>query len=216
MTTVSPVLTIRMGMPLVAAADEPTVVESATAIEITESLPFAEFAGRSWANLQDSATERWNWPSRDSCQAIAFLFIAADCPISNAYAAEISRIADKFQPLGVTICVVYAAAGLTADQARSHAAEYGYRCPAIWDPEFELAIATGATVVPEAVVVVPSGQIVYRGRIDDRYVAWGKRREQLRHTELRNALHQVLAGETVTTPRAPAIGCDIVRPPAKP
>ena len=34
-------------------------------------------------------------------RAIVFVFLSADCPISNRYAPELRRLQEKFAPLGV-------------------------------------------------------------------------------------------------------------------
>src|SRR5687768_1258687 len=40
------------------------------------------------------------WPSDQ--KAVVMLFLAPDCPISNAYAPEIGRLIDAYVPRGVT------------------------------------------------------------------------------------------------------------------
>jgi hypothetical protein len=51
--------------------------------------------------------------------------------------------------------------------------------------------------------------LVYLGRIDNRYVGFGKRREQVTAHDLRDALEAVLAGRPVPRRRTEAVGCDI-------
>ncbi len=160
----------------------------------------------------DVLGDKHRLPGRDDCKAVVLLFVGHDCPISNSYAKEIVRLCDDFTPKKVAFCVVYADADLSQDDARRHAKEYGFRCPAVLDPRMVLALKVGATVKPEAAVLSATGELLYRGRIDNRYADFGKRREQVTSRELRDALETVLAGRPVATPRTQAIGCDIDLP----
>jgi hypothetical protein len=55
--------------------------------------------------------------------------------------------------------------------------------------------------------VIARGEVTYRGRIDDRYVDLGKKREAPSQRDLRAALDAALAGRAVLTSRTKAIGC---------
>lgn len=76
----------------------------------------------------------------------------------------------------------------------------------------KLAQKWGITVKPEAFVLSSKGELVYLGRIDDRYADFSKRREQVTSHDLCDALEAILAGNPVAKPRIPAIGCDIDLP----
>jgi hypothetical protein len=58
-------------------------------------------------------------------------------------------------------------------------------------------------------VYSPKRELLYRGRIDDRYVDFGKRRPEPMTHDLREALEAILAGRPVARPRTEPIGCDI-------
>lgn len=160
----------------------------------------------------DVLGDKYTLPGSDDCTAVVLLFVGYDCPISNSYTKEIVRLCKEFMPKKVAFCVVYADADISQDDARKHAKEYGFCCPAVLDPKMTLALKVGATVKPETAVLSPKGELLYLGRIDNRYVDFGKRREQVTSQELRDALVAVLAGKPVATPRSKAIGCDIDLP----
>ena len=169
-------------------------------------------AGLAFAALDGSV---FRWPQAE-LRAACLLFVGADCPIANAYAPEVGRLVADFGPKGVAFAVVYAAPDLTEADAAKHAREHGFGCPAALDRELRLAKRFGATVTPEAVVLSPAGEVLYRGRIDDRYPRpGGRRRERPTRHDLRDALTAVLAGKPVATPWPPAVGCDIPFDPAK-
>lgn len=138
------------------------------------------------------------------------VFVASDCPISNAYAPEIQRICRDYAGRGVRCALVYEDPGITTEAVRAHLAEYGYgSIDTRIDRTGTIAQSVGATVTPEAIVVDPSGTIRYRGRIDNFYAALGKPRQQVTAHDLRDALDAVLSGRTVERPRTTAVGCYI-------
>jgi hypothetical protein len=159
------------------------------------------------ADALDGSTFAWPRPGG---KAACLVFVAADCPISNAYAPEVGRVVKDFAAKGVSFAVVYAAPDLTAADAKTHAREFAFPCPAVLDSRLTLAKRTGATVVPEAVVLSPANAVLYRGRIDDRWAkAGGKRRENPTTRDLRDALELALRGKPTPTPWPAAVGCDI-------
>ena len=145
-------------------------------------------------------------------RAVAFLFIACECPVSNGYAPEWNRICAAYAPKNIGFFVVYAERDVPAEAQRRHARAFGYRCPALRDPELTLARRVGASVTPEAAVLSPGGELLYRGRIDDTYVALGKRRFNPTRHEFRDALDAILRGRPVPSPRTLAVGCALPTP----
>ena len=65
------------------------------------------------------------------------------------------------------------------------------------------------TVTPEAAVFLPDGRELYRGRIDDRYVDFGKERPTPTTRDLDEVLVSVLGGKPVASSVTRAIGCYI-------
>jgi hypothetical protein len=153
---------------------------------------------------------RLRWPLHETHStqtAIVLVFIAPECPISNAYAPEIERLAGTYGPRGVSFYLVHADPDVTPEQARAHAAEFGFRSRVLLDPNHELVRLTGATVTPEAAVLTTTGDVVYRGRIDDRYLALGKKRFRATTRDLADALDAQVQGKEVAVARTKAVGC---------
>jgi hypothetical protein len=65
----------------------------------------------------------------------------------------------------------------------------------------------GVTTTPEVVVKDERNRLRYRGRIDDRYYAPGKRRQQVTHHDLQIVLQRLLRGEEFAFQPTEAIGC---------
>ncbi len=140
---------------------------------------------------------------------VVLLFTAIDCPISNRYAPEVARLCEQYSERGVDFWLVYPRPSTTAEAAEAHRQEYAYPCPAFRDPDRAVARLCGATITPEAVVFDTNRRLRYRGRINNRYVDFGKTRAQATQHDLADALDALLAGEQVPTPITEAIGCPI-------
>jgi hypothetical protein len=154
-------------------------------------------------------------PLQPEGKASVLFFITSDCPISNSYAPEVQRICAEYSPKKVSCNLVYVDPDLTIADVRKHLKEFHYSgVPAILDPTQKLVRAAGASVTPEAALIGPSGQVLYRGRIDNVYASLGKRRPEATEKDLRKALEETLSGKAVSTPVTKAIGCYI--PPAVP
>ncbi len=143
-------------------------------------------------------------------RASVLIFVLHDCPIANAYAPEISRIAAAYKTQPVRLALVYVDPDLTLKEINRHRKEYGHEgYTAFFDRKHQLVKATVAEVTPEAAVIDSSGRIAYRGRISNLYADYGKRRREATRHDLRAAIDAVLAGRPVATPRTEALGCFI-------
>ncbi len=142
-------------------------------------------------------------------KAAVFIFISNDCPVSNRYAPEIRRLHDLFSKQGIVFWLVHADSGESEEAIRTHAKAYDLPKTILLDREQRLVRRLEAKVTPEAVVVAPGGRTVYRGRIDNRYVDFGKARREPTERDLEEVLVAVAAGQPVAKRNAPAIGCYI-------
>jgi hypothetical protein len=141
------------------------------------------------------------------------IFIRSDCPISNAYAPEINRLVKRYSGANddgvrpLKFLLVHVDPDLPIDEAKQHAVDYGFQCPVLLDRSHELVRAIGATVTPEGAVISHDGRLVYRGRIDDRYVDLGKRRLEPSTRDLKDAIEAVIHHRAVANRRTRAVGC---------
>ena len=165
-------------------------------------------AGRSRPDAAGAPVDALQAPA--GTKAIVFLFTSTDCPISNRYAPEVRRIAESFGSKGVVFRLVYPNPAETPAAIREHMSAFAYAgaAEAFRDPAHALVKFAGATVTPEAAVYA-DGRIVYRGRIDDRYVDLGVERPAATQRDLADALAAVVAGKPVAQPTTQAVGCFI-------
>lgn len=143
-------------------------------------------------------------------KAIVFLFTSTDCPIANRYAPEVQRVVGEFLTKGVVFRLIYPNPADQSAAIREHMAAFSYAgvMEALRDPAHALVKFAKVTITPEAAVVA-GGRVVYRGRIDDRYVDLGVERPSPTQHDLADALAAVLAGKPVPHATTQAVGCFI-------
>ena len=145
----------------------------------------------------------------ESRRAMAFLFVSVECPISNRYAPVVQRLHEAYSGQGVSFWLVYPNPSESPSAIRGHLAAYGYPVHALRDPKHDLVKLTGVTVTPEVAVYDGRQSLVYRGRLDDRYVRLGLERPAPTRQDLAEALASILTGRRVREAVTPAVGCFI-------
>ena len=172
-------------------------------------LGFTEAAAAERLELVDVNGQKHQPLANNGQKATVLFFVGHDCPISNSYAPEINRICAEFEPRKVAGYLVYPDPDLSAATAQKHTQEFGYHSPALLDPSHKLVKKTGVTVTPEVAVVAPDGKLLYRGRIDNTFADFGKKRAEPTQRDLRLALEAILNHQPVPNPKTKAIGCYI-------
>ena len=144
----------------------------------------------------------------ENAKASVLIFVTHDCPISNAYSPELSRLRNDYEDKGFDMMLVYVDPDVDEAGIKAHMKDYkltGYT--AIADKTHRLVQAAGATITPEVAVVIPDGSISYRGRIDNMYPALGQRRRVITEKDLRNALDAIFENKPIKVSRTQAVGC---------
>jgi DNA-binding transcriptional regulator YhcF (GntR family) len=152
-------------------------------------------------------------------RVVVLIFAATDCPISNRYVPEITKLDRELTAKGVAFWWVFPNPGDTLPAVRKHGEDFSIATPTVIDARQELVRMAHVAVTPEAAVfAVDNGSLreVYHGRIDDRYIAFGQERPQVAHHELEEVIQATLAGRPVPKPEAGPVGCSIIRVSLKP
>jgi len=139
--------------------------------------------------------------------ATVLVFTTTDCPISNRYAPVIQELASRFEKQGIGFTLVYPVGTDSATVIREHVKTFAYSIPVVRDPAQQLVKHAGARVTPEVAVIGAGGAVLYRGRIDDRYVEFGKDRPQPTERTLERALEAIVQGKPVAVHETQAVGC---------
>lgn len=136
------------------------------------------------------------------------LFLAPLCPICQNMSYDLRQLEAEFENAPVEFLGVFPNASTGQDQIEVFRETYGLEMPLVMDDE-GWAKQLDARWTPEAFVLDAQDSILYRGRINDRYFAPGRRRNKTRNRDLRNAISDALNGEVVRVPLTDAVGCPI-------
>ncbi|HKW32152.1 MAG TPA: redoxin family protein [Candidatus Acidoferrum sp.] len=145
-----------------------------------------------------------------SGKPIVLVFVRTDCPVSNRYVPLIQKISSHYGDR-VGFWLVYLGKTASVEKIRQHEAEYGYKLPALRDPQHALVEQAQVQVTPEVAVFDAHHRLVYHGRIDNLYEDVGRARPAATTHELDDAIQAAFSGKT-PPPDAPGVGCFIADP----
>ena len=157
------------------------------------ALPDAEGREHSLASLKGKA-------------GTVIIFMATQCPISNAYNARMQKLAEDYRARGVNVVGINSNSTEPAAEVKSHAAEKGLTFTILKDAGNQIADRFNAQATPEAFLLDASGKLVYHGRIDNARYGY-----VITSNDLRDAIEATLAGKPVEKAEAKAFGCSIKR-----
>lgn len=134
------------------------------------------------------------------------LFIAVQCPVSNAYNERMEKLAQDYKAKGIAVIGINSNVAEDATAVKTHAGENKLSFTILKDPGNKIADKLGASVTPEAYFLDANNKLVYHGRIDN-----SRNAAQVETSDLRNALEASLAGKAIEKSEAKAFGCTIKR-----
>jgi len=134
------------------------------------------------------------------------IFIAVQCPVSNAYNDRMEKLAEDYKDKGIAVIGINANSSEDAATVKAHAAEKHLTFTILKDAGNKVADKLGAARTPEAYFLDANNKLLYHGRIDN-----SQNPEAIESNDLRNALDSSLAGKPVEKPEAKAFGCSIKR-----
>src|ERR1043166_7316366 len=134
------------------------------------------------------------------------IFIAVQCPVSNAYNERMQKLAEDYKAKGIAVIGINSNVSEDAAAVKAHAAEHNLSFTILKDPGNKIADNLGASVTPETYFLDANNKLLYHGRIDN-----SRNAAQIESNDLRNALDAALAGKTIEKTEAKAFGCSIKR-----
>ena len=140
-------------------------------------------------------------------KAVAVVFIATKCPVSNAYNTRMAALGKEYAAKGIFLVGINSNKTEPAAEVKEHAEKHGFTFPVVKDEGNKVADAYGAAKTPEVFVLDPKGILVYHGRIDENQ----DDARNVRSPDLRNAFEAILAGKPVPAAETKAFGCTIKR-----
>ena len=182
------------------------VATSARAVE--GEIPAAPAIGATIEDftLPDYAGQERSLKSLAGKKGTVLLFIAVQCPVSNAYNERMEKLAQEYKAKGIAVIGINSNVKEDGAAVKAHAAENNLTFAILKDPSNKIADKLGATVTPEAYFLGADNKLLYHGRIDN-----SRNGDNIESTDLRNALDATLAGKPIEKTEAKAFGCTIKR-----
>ena len=143
-----------------------------------------------------------------SGKVVVLVFVRTDCPVSNRYAPTIQKLSAA-NAGKAAFWLVYPSKSESAESIRKHGREYGYKIPALRDPQHSLVKESQVEITPEVAVFDANRRLVYHGRIDNLYEDIGRARRVATTHELADAISGALAGKSLAVEATHGVGCYI-------
>jgi peroxiredoxin len=134
------------------------------------------------------------------------IFVATECPVSNAYNERMQKLSEDYRAKGVNVVGINSNVAESAARVKQHAAEKNLTFPILKDVGNVVADRFDAQVTPEAYLLDAAGKLVYHGRIDN-----SRNGDAITSSDLRDAVEATLAGKPVEKSEVKAFGCSIKR-----
>lgn len=147
----------------------------------------------------------------DKAPASLIMFICNHCPYVIHVHDELLRLQNDYLPKGVKMIAISSNdvenyPDDSPEKMKLLATDLGFKFPYLFDESQEVARAYDAACTPDFYLFDENKTLVYRGRLD------GSRPGNdipLTGEDLRNAIDQVLDGNTVGSEQMPSMGCNI-------
>ena len=138
--------------------------------------------------------------------AIVIIFIATQCPVSNAYNSRMESIFNEYSEKGIAFIGINSNKQEDVKEIAEHAEENNLTFTILKDEKNVIADKFAASFTPEVYILNKDFIFLYHGRIDD-----SRRESDVTTTDLKDALDEILAGQAVSNPETKAFGCTIKR-----
>jgi peroxiredoxin len=157
-------------------------------------------------NLPDTSGVAHSLASLEGKNGTVLIFIAVQCPVSNAYNERMEKLAQDYKAKGINVIGINSNSTESVSDVKEHAASHNLTFTILKDDGNKIADSLGATRTPEAYFLDASNKLLYHGRIDN-----SRDLSQVVSSELREALDAALAGKPISKTTANAFGCSIKR-----
>ncbi len=156
--------------------------------------------------LKDYNDKEYQLSDFKNSKATVIMFIATQCPVSNAYNTRMAQLNADYKDKEVTFLGINSNVQESVDEIKDHAKSNKLDFIILKDHNNVIADKFNASFTPEIYVLNGSSEILYHGRIDD-----SRRESDVKIKDLRAALDDILSGKKVSVSETKAFGCTIKR-----
>jgi peroxiredoxin len=156
--------------------------------------------------LTDVDGKKHTLASLQGAKGTVLIFVAVQCPVSNAYNERMEKLAQDYKARGINVVGINSNSTESTDDVRHHAAEHHLTFTILKDKDNKIADMLGAQHTPEAYLLDTGNKLLYHGRIDN-----SRNAGNVNSNDLRDAIDATLAGQPVKNTYVRAFGCTIKR-----
>jgi peroxiredoxin len=143
-------------------------------------------------------------------RTLILAFTCNHCPAAMGAQDRIIALQKEFSPQGVQVIAISSNEDVghptdSFEHMVARAKEKGYNFPYLYDKSQDVAKSYGAQRTPHFFLLDADRKVVYTGRMDDNPYEEGKQKT----SELKDALGQLLGGQSVSVKPTEPIGCNV-------
>ena len=142
----------------------------------------------------------------DTPQLTVYVSLSPDCPISNTMIAHLNELHERFGESVTLIGLVPESCAPTYG-LHQYLRKYNVRFAVQIDSANTQCRQLGLSRTPESVLCDANGRVLYRGRVDDRFVRIASAARPVTDQTLLHAVETALDGRLPSTTATPAVGC---------
>jgi len=139
-------------------------------------------------------------------KAVVVMFIATQCPVSNAYNERMVDLYKSYTPKGIAFLAINSNKQESIEEIAEHSKKHGFEFPVLKDWKNVIADKFDALVTPEIYLIDSTGVLRYHGRIDD-----ARNPAKVTQHDLQDALNAYLEGRPLSKRETRAFGCTVKR-----
>lgn len=137
-----------------------------------------------------------------------FVFLSPECPLCKNYANVLNDIVIRFNKDVDLYGVVPGSTYSNAD-IKKFTEKYKLTFPVVKDEKKQLTAQFKAGITPEVFLLSATGQLLYKGAIDNWAISLGKQRSVTSQNYLSDAIDHASKGQKIHLPYTTPVGCII-------
>ncbi len=143
----------------------------------------------------------------------AYLFLSETCPICISLTPEIKKIEAEFLNKGLVLNLVFPnIKDSSPEKISKFVKKYHLKSKAFLDNEHSLTKKYGAAITPEVFLIEKKTErIIYSGKVNDEFIALGKRKRTNINHYLYDTIRKYLEGDKSPVISTKAVGCFIIK-----
>ncbi|MCI0333538.1 MAG: thioredoxin family protein [Planctomycetes bacterium] len=141
---------------------------------------------------------------------VVVAFLGTQCPLAKLYAGRLQSIASDYAKRGVAVVAIMSNTQDSLSEIATYVRQHNIEYAVLKDRRNEVADMFVAERTPQVFLLDRQRVVRYQGRIDDQFIV-GVVRDKATREDLRLAIDELLAGNSVSVPHTDAAGCIIGR-----